>query len=111
VAFTAAKGVDGLDLDWCRAPEVGLPRPDALMYLELSLEEASRRGGFGEERYETNEMQRKVTENFEKMKENWWDIVDANRDMDVIHEEVVSIAMAAVEKCQQGEPLKRLWEK
>jgi len=52
-----------------------------------------------------------VTENFEKMKENWWDIVDANRDMDVIHEEVVSIAMAAVEKCQQGEPLKRLWEK
>jgi dTMP kinase len=111
VAFTAAKGVEGLDLDWCRAPEVGLPRPDALMYLELSLEEASRRGGFGEERYETNEMQRKVTENFEKMKENWWDIVDANRDMDVIHEEVVSIAMAAVEKCQQGEPLKRLWEK
>ena len=111
VAFTAAKNAPGLDLNWCRAPEIGLPRPDALLYLELSLEEAARRGGFGEERYETNEMQRKVTENFEKMKENWWDIVDANRDMDVIHEEVVSIAMAAVEKCQQGEPLKRLWEK
>jgi len=110
VAFTAAKKVEGLDLDWCRAPEVGLPRPDVLMYLELSLEAASARGGFGEERYETTEMQQSVKRCFEDMKEEWWDVLDANRDMDVIHEEVVEIAMRAVEKCQAGEPLKHLWE-
>lgn len=110
VAFTAAKGVKGLDLAWCRAPEVGLPRPDALLYLELSLEDAERRGGFGEERYETTEMQRAVKENFEAMREDWWDVVDANRDPDVIEREVLEIAMSAVERCRAGAELGRLWE-
>ena len=109
-AFTAAKGVDGLDLEWCRAPEVGLPRPDALMYLELSLEDAAKRGGFGEERYETTEMQRAVKASFEAMREDWWDVIDANRDPDVIQDEVLRIALSAVEKCRAGRELKRLWQ-
>ena len=109
-AFTAAKGVDGLDLEWCRAPEVGLPRPDALMYLELSLEDAAKRGGFGEERYETTEMQRAVKASFEAMREDWWDVIDANREPDVIQDEVLRIALSAVEKCRAGRELKRLWQ-
>ena len=109
-AFTAAKGVEGLDLTWCKAPEVGLPRPDALMYLELSLEDAARRGGFGEERYETTEMQRAVKEMFESMREPWWDVIDANRDEEVIEREVLEIALGAIERAKSGEPLGTLWD-
>jgi dTMP kinase len=106
VAFTAAKNAPGLDLEWCRAPEIGLPKPDALLYLELSLEEAAKRGGFGEERYETTDIQRAVKKNFDAMKEDWWDVIDASRDMDDIQNQVVDIAKRTVEKCKAGEPLK-----
>lgn len=57
VAFSAAKG---LDRGWCEAQETGLPAPDAVLYLALSLDEAATRGGFGEERYETRDLQEKV---------------------------------------------------
>ena len=35
-----------------QAPDRGLPAPDAVIYLELSVEDAMARGGFGGERYE-----------------------------------------------------------
>lgn len=57
VAFSVAKG---LDRAWCEAQETGLPAPDAVLYLALSLDEAAARGGFGEERYEKRELQAKV---------------------------------------------------
>ena len=49
VAFTSAKAREGqggpLSLEWCRQPDVGLPAPDAVIFLELSQEEAEQRGG------------------------------------------------------------------
>lgn len=57
VAFSAAKGLDRV---WCEAQETGLPAPDAVFYLSLSLDEAAARGGFGEERYERRDIQEKV---------------------------------------------------
>jgi dTMP kinase len=47
-AFTSAKG---LDLEWCKNPDRGLPAPDAIIYLDMPIEEAAKRGDFGEERY------------------------------------------------------------
>ena len=47
VAFTAAKQVPGLDLEWCKAPERGLLRPDAVLYLDMPVEAAKTRGGSG----------------------------------------------------------------
>lgn len=38
VAFTAAKKTEGLDLEWCKAPERGLLRPDAVLYLNMPIE-------------------------------------------------------------------------
>ncbi|RKP19054.1 P-loop containing nucleoside triphosphate hydrolase protein [Rozella allomycis CSF55] len=52
IAFSAAKG---LDLEWCRACDKGLPKPDVLYFFQLELEQASKRGNFGQERYETLE--------------------------------------------------------
>jgi len=57
VAFTAAKGLPGLDRQWCMAPDVGLPAPDAVFFLDLSVEAAAARGGYGEERYEKADFQ------------------------------------------------------
>jgi hypothetical protein len=48
VAFSGAK--DGMDLEWCKKSDVGLPAPDAVFYLTLAPEVAARRAGFGGER-------------------------------------------------------------
>jgi dTMP kinase len=57
IAYTHFKG---LDWDWCVQPDVGLPAPDRVFFLTVSDAVAARRGGFGEERYETTEIQRAV---------------------------------------------------
>lgn len=64
VVYSAAKGNASLPLSWARAPERGLPRPDAVVFLDLTPEEASRRGGWGDEVYEKAEMQARVRELF-----------------------------------------------
>lgn len=48
VAFSAAK--DGMSLEWCKNPDRNLPRPDLVCFLDVSPEEAQKRGGFGQER-------------------------------------------------------------
>jgi dTMP kinase len=66
--YSAAKRNSTMDLAWCRRPEVGLPRPDLCLFLDLAAEEAARRGGFGDERYEKREMQDRVRELFAEMR-------------------------------------------
>ena len=46
VAFTSAKQKANLSLDWCKAPDQGLPAPDAVIFLDLSPEQAQKRGGY-----------------------------------------------------------------
>jgi dTMP kinase len=45
VAFSSAKPSLADDLSWCQACDVGLPAPDAVIFLDLSQEEAEQRGG------------------------------------------------------------------
>jgi dTMP kinase len=65
--YSAAKENPDLSLEWAWQPEVGLPRPDLLLFLSISSEEAAKRGGYGEERYETDAMQAKVRRLFESL--------------------------------------------
>lgn len=67
VVYSVAKGVEGLRVDWCWAPEVGLPRPDLTVYLQLREGEAESREGFGGERYEKREVQARVKGLFEEL--------------------------------------------
>ncbi|KAM6326735.1 thymidylate kinase isoform 4-T4 [Podargus strigoides] len=62
VAFTSAK--ENFCLDWCKQPDVGLPRPDLILFLQLSPEKAAERGNFGNERYENSSFQEKVLQSF-----------------------------------------------
>lgn len=65
VAFTSAK--PGFALEWCQQPDSGLPVPDLLVHLQLDQKEAEERGGFGDERYEVSDFQKKVRERFEEL--------------------------------------------
>ncbi|KAI9269104.1 thymidylate kinase-like protein [Phascolomyces articulosus] len=85
VAFSAAKG---LDLEWCKNPDIGLLVPDKILFLDLPIEKAEQRGGFGVERYETRELQIKVRDLFMKLKEDSWKVIDADQTMDEVHEEM-----------------------
>ncbi|KAF3935320.1 hypothetical protein ABW19_dt0207169 [Dactylella cylindrospora] len=98
IVFSAAKppppGSDSpLSTDWCRNPDVGLPRPDVVIFLNIGEEEAARRAGFGEERYERKEMQDRVRRLFEELrgderdKGDWW-VVDAAGTVDEVAGEV-----------------------
>ncbi|PUU78667.1 thymidylate kinase-domain-containing protein, partial [Tuber borchii] len=89
IVFSAAKG---LGLEYCRAPDVGLPRADVVLFLDLDAEVAKRRGGFGGERYEVEEVQRRVRGLFREVGEREgevrWRVVDAGRSVEEVREEV-----------------------
>ena len=65
--YSAAKKLPGLDLDWAWACEIGLPKPDLVLFLDISEEKAAERGGYGEERYEKEDMQRTVRKLFSEL--------------------------------------------
>ncbi|KAI1266572.1 thymidylate kinase-domain-containing protein [Xylariaceae sp. FL1019] len=64
IVYSAAKQLPSLSLSWAKAPEVGLPRPDIVLFLDLDESVARSRGGWGGEIYEKGEMQRRVRELF-----------------------------------------------
>jgi dTMP kinase len=110
VAFTAAKAVPGFGIDWCKAPDGGLPAPDAVFFLNLTAEAAAARGGFGEERYERPAFQEAVLKQFEALKGPEWKVVDASRGIDEIQGELREAAAELVSKCKAGGvPIARLW--
>ncbi|KAG6831782.1 hypothetical protein H0H87_003907 [Tephrocybe sp. NHM501043] len=110
IAFSASKG---LPFEWCRAPDVSLPGPDVAFFLNITPEAAKLRGGYGEERYEKEEMQRKVSEIFERIGVEItedggdWVNIDAGREKEVVAEELWQL----VEPLAQGTnaPLRKLW--
>lgn len=104
IAYSAAKG---LDFEWCKSPEKGLLRPDLVIYLTLTDEVMARRGGFGEERYESSEMQQKVKKMFEKMiVAPLWQVVDADKTEDNLSEELEKIVIKKIQNV--GEEIKTL---
>lgn len=107
VAYSAAKG---LDVDWCKAPDAGLPAPDVVVYLDLSFEAAARRGEFGAERYENEKMQRAAADMFVKMRTPAWKIVDADADQDTVFSRVMDAVMPAIVAAKKTEKPGVLWD-
>ncbi|CAO3611274.1 unnamed protein product [Cunninghamella blakesleeana] len=87
VAFSSAKG---LDFNWCKQPDVGLLVPDLVMFLDLSMEEAEKRGGFGEERYEKRELQLRVRDEFNQLMDDSWKIIDASKSVEEVHQDMLN---------------------
>lgn len=61
----------GPTLSWCKSSDVSLPSPDLVLFLDVSPTVARSRGGYGEERYEKEEMQRNVRSIFKILEEEF----------------------------------------
>lgn len=101
VAFSSAK--PNMTLEWCWQPEIGLPKPDAVIFLDLPISIASKRPEYGQEVYETTAFQQKVYANFHQIR-HWdpsvpWHCVDASSSIDIIHAKVMAITKECIEKC------------
>jgi len=130
IAFSAAKhslrdtfpSTHGDALPWCRAPDISLPAPDLTIFLDITPEHAKLRGGYGEERYEKEEMQNRVREMFYRLKEEMaspkddvdgnpvrrWIVVDAGRECETIAQELWQL-VEPLTKGIDGD-VARLWE-
>ncbi|KIK49006.1 hypothetical protein CY34DRAFT_797378 [Suillus luteus UH-Slu-Lm8-n1] len=115
IAYSVRKG---LSYEWCRAPEIGLPAPDLTLFLDISPEVATTRGGYGQERYEKEEVQKGVRQVFNKIGrtvqeddegEGKWVVIDAGKTKEEVAEEL----WRAVEPLANGVQgsINRLWEK
>ncbi|RSM05668.1 hypothetical protein CEP52_006159 [Fusarium oligoseptatum] len=125
IVYSAAKQNPTLTLPWARAPERGLPRPDLVLFLDLTEEQARSRGGWGGEVYERSEMQRRVRELFWGLSmggrdvtaqglgldegEGWKQeeedlvVVDAGGSVEEVAEEVWRKVKGRVEQVERGE--------
>lgn len=97
VAFSAAKG---LDIEWCKAPEVGLLAPDLVIYLDVQPEKAAERGGYGGERYERIEFQKRVAEHYHSLCDSTWKVVDGSLPMETVEQQLRELAMTCILECQ-----------
>lgn len=108
VAFSTAKYAshsigngEPLSYEWCQQPDKGLPEPDLILFLDISAEDARKRGGYGEERYEKEEMQGQVRTIFAKIAagiEDKWVTIDAGRTQEAVQNDVWKVVQPLFEK-------------
>lgn len=102
IVYSAAKHNPSLDLKWARRPDEGLPRPDVCIFLEISPENAAKRGGFGEEKYEKREMQDRVRELFEFLRtgpeKDDFVVVDGGKTLENVHRDVLRAVKAVINR-------------
>ncbi|GAV85765.1 Thymidylate_kin domain-containing protein [Cephalotus follicularis] len=106
VAFSSAKG---LHFEWCKAPEIGLLAPDLVVYLDILPEKAAERGGYGGERYEHLEFQKKVARCYQVLRDSSWEIIDACQPIEDVEKQLKGMVLDCVMACQKGKPLSNLW--
>ncbi|CAD7686666.1 unnamed protein product [Nyctereutes procyonoides] len=110
VAFTSAK--EDFSLDWCKQPDVGLPKPDLVVFLQLHLAEAATRGEFGRERYEDGKFQERALRRFHQLMADQtvnWKMVDASKSIEVVHKEIHALSVDTMQAAAQR-PLGELWK-
>ena len=102
VAYSLAKG---LDANWCKSPEKGLPKPDLVIYLKpQKMEDVVGREGFGEEMFEKADFQRKVKEAYENhIIEEDWKVVNASQDIEEVSNDIKSVIDEFLKEFKGGE--------
>ncbi|XP_038672077.1 thymidylate kinase isoform X2 [Scyliorhinus canicula] len=109
-AFTSAK--PDFTLEWCKQPDIGIPKPDVILFLHLNPSIAMKRGGFGNERYEKLTFQELVLQQFEELMKDEsldWKRLDASQSIDDLHQEIMSKVKKTIEKASK-EPIGELWK-
>lgn len=97
IGFSMIKGISET---WCRAPDIGLPEPDLVVFLDVSEQIAKERGGFGEERYEKAELQKQVRVAFMKLFNGLQQvtIVDAGMSIKKVEQAIWEIVKTKMEE-------------
>ena len=123
IAFSASKvdsnGAPILPFEWCRNPDVGLPAPDLVLFFDITPEKARERGGYGEERYEKEEMQLRVRNFFHRIGKEMddetqsasstrWISIDAGRGREEVEQDVWRLVEPLVTHGVNG-PVGKLW--
>jgi len=113
IAFSAQKGSHlNLTYEWCRAPEIGLPAPDLTLFLDVKPEIAMQRGGYGEERYEKQEVQSRVRQVFQRIGEeigaDRWVVIDAGQDRNQVADDIWDSVVPVLGSTHK--PVTRLWQ-
>ncbi|XP_055351688.1 uncharacterized protein LOC129597990 [Paramacrobiotus metropolitanus] len=94
IAYSVAKG---LSLEWCKAKESGLLRPDIVLYLDLLPSEGLKRGNYGEERFETVQFQEKVHNAYDQLLDDSWKILSAHDTPETLVRSALSNILRACE--------------
>ena len=97
----------GLSIEWCKQPDVGLPRPDLVCFLDVSEEVAQQRADFGGERYEVTDFQRKVRGNYDKLRDDTWVTVSADGSLEEVGENLYRVVEQEV--ARDKTELGKLW--
>ncbi|KAH7071291.1 thymidylate kinase-domain-containing protein [Paraphoma chrysanthemicola] len=112
--YSAAKQDPSMSLEWCRKPDVGLPRPDLCVFLDISAEDAAKRGGYGTEKYEKKEMQDRVRELFETLmqRKEGEDFVriDAGSSLEEVQQRIQEEVKRCIERVDTQDPPLRVVE-
>ncbi|CAG0882595.1 unnamed protein product [Darwinula stevensoni] len=106
MAYSVSK--KGLNMSWCKGPEVGLPRPDLVLFLDIHPSRLTEREAFGQERYEDLKFQEAVRENFKALTEDYWQVVNADRPFSEVGQDLLEAAIRTIESVP-GKPVLRLW--
>ncbi|XP_031270079.1 thymidylate kinase-like [Pistacia vera] len=110
VAFSSAKRVD---VEWCKAPEFGLLAPDLVLYLDIPPEKAAERGGYGGERYDHLEFQKKVAQCYQILCDSSSSeseyIINACQAIEDVEKELQDIVLDHALTCREGKPPSLLW--
>merc|ERR1712141_47793 len=116
IAFSSAKeGMPeypssvGMSIEWCKQPERGLPKPDLVCFLDVSPDEAAKRGGYGEERYEKKNFQARVRENYKKLFDDsyWRQINTDSKSQDEVFKEIKDAIEDVIKDTRK--PVEPLW--
>ncbi|KAL8426999.1 hypothetical protein ACSSS7_007936 [Eimeria intestinalis] len=104
-----------LTREFAMMTEKGLPAPDRVFFLNVKPEEAKGRGGFGEEVYETLELQHRIYEAYSSFRGlPYWRVLSASGvTKEKLHETIVqhvSDLFAEINAENQPYASTRLWE-
>ncbi|KAL1489191.1 hypothetical protein ABEB36_014124 [Hypothenemus hampei] len=95
----------GMDMNWCMQPENGLPKPDLVFLFKLNQKEAAERNGFGDERYENQATQLKVSQTFSHFAEveDNWKVIDASKTKDEIETQLLELVLRRISEVADTE--------
>ncbi|CAL5361967.1 unnamed protein product [Camellia sinensis] len=114
VAFSSAKG---LDIEWCKAPEMGLLAPDLVLYLDIPPELGDSWSSIKRLKEEAMEGRDTSSLSFkEKLPAHirysmmpHGRTIDACLPIEDVEKQLQEVVLDCVTTCQKGKPLSQLW--